>query len=217
MNAVCGRAQYSQFGAFSAWEVTAHSGARGGQENMKRLQSFSAEQVETVDEATSMAEELVSNAYKMSASQWLRNRYDVKTLVHLSPHEIVEGPFAQVIRYLGKKEDCSLGSLAYDFYKICLQDHSILAALARRPDLELFPFALYILSHELIHIIRFSKFLQSFHASEEEKMAEEARVHARTREILEPVRVSGVRPVFDFYSRWHAPLDVGVVSLPSAS
>jgi len=45
-----------------------------------------------------MAEELVSEYYKMSASQRLRPKYDVKTLVDLDPAEIVHGPFAQIIR-----------------------------------------------------------------------------------------------------------------------
>ena len=44
-----------------------------------------------------MAEELVSNNYKMSASQWLGRRYDVKTLAELKPEEIIDGPFAEFL------------------------------------------------------------------------------------------------------------------------
>mgnify|MGYP001816334176 CR=1 FL=1 len=48
---------------------------------MHELNHFSPEQLDIVNNAVAMAEELVSNHYKMSASQWLGPRYDVKTLV----------------------------------------------------------------------------------------------------------------------------------------
>ena len=127
-----------------------------------RLSRFSTEQIEIVTDATEMAEELVSDHYKMSASQRLRSVYDIKTLADLAPDEIVQGPFAQIIRYEGKRKDASLGSSTYDFYKICIQDHSILSTLNQNTDIRLFPFTLYIVTHELIHIVRFMKFLQIF-------------------------------------------------------
>ena len=40
-------------------------------------------------------------------------------------------------------------------------------------DMQLFPFCLYIVTHELIHIVRFSKFLQRFDASPSEKLSED--------------------------------------------
>ncbi|MBI9074163.1 MAG: hypothetical protein JEZ02_02045 [Desulfatibacillum sp.] len=174
---------------------------------MDTLPCFTQDQIFTVGDAAAMAEELVSNSYKMSASQWLWNRYDVMTLSDLEPGEIVEGPFAQIVRYRGQKSETSLGSSSYDFYKICLMDHTILKALESGKELRLFPFALYILCHELIHIVRFSKFLQSFQASHEEKMAEENRVHEKTREIFKSVRVPGMEALLSFYKAWENPLD----------
>lgn len=163
---------------------------------------FSPEELRRVNDSVSMAEDLVSDHYKMSASQWQRLRYDVKTLKHLHEDEIVDGPFAQVIRYEAKRDDTALGSAIYDFYKICLQDHAILRAIGQSEGLLLFPFCLYIVTHELIHIVRFCKFLQGFDATEEEKIAEEIRVHQHTREILEPVQIPGKTAVLHFYRRW---------------
>jgi hypothetical protein len=156
-----------------------------------------------VNKSVAMAEELVSEYYKMSASEWLRPKFDVKTRIDLSSDEIVPGPFAQVVRYEGRLKDASLGSSSYDYYKICLQDHEILGAIAKYRQLELLPFALYILTHELIHIVRFSKFLQNFNAQPEERMAEESRVHKLTREILRSVRIDGISDVLNFYIQWH--------------
>ena len=174
---------------------------------MDKLKQFTSDQIKIVNSSVEMAEELVSNFYKISANQWVRRRYDIKTLANLSSDEIVNGPFAQIIRYVGQHKNSSLGSSTYDFYKICLQDHSICETLNKTAGLELFPFALYIITHELIHIVRFTKFLQSFDALPDEKMEEEARVHKNTHEILKPAKIMGLTEVFEFYSNWHIPLE----------
>ncbi len=123
---------------------------------------FSAKQMEIIEAAESRALEIVSNAYKMSESQWLRNRYDIKTLKDLERKEIVDGPFAQIIRYESKKHPASLGSSVHDVYRICLQDNAILAVAAQYRQIQLLPFSLYIITHELIHIVRFSHYKQGF-------------------------------------------------------
>jgi len=174
---------------------------------MQKRRTFSPKQIEIVNNAVAMAEELVSNHYKMSASQWLGPRYDVKTLAELINAEIIDGPFAQIIRYRGQRRNTSLGSATYDFYKICLQDHTIRSTLRATPGIELLPFSLYIITHELIHIVRFSKFLQNFDASSEERMAEEKRVHRRTHDILHPVQIEGLSDVLEFYNDWRVPYE----------
>jgi hypothetical protein len=174
---------------------------------MEKRKRFRPEQIFAVGEASAMAEELVSEAYRISPGQWLKNRYDVKTLVELSQNEILDGPFAQIIRYRAQKGETLLGSSSYDFYKICLQDHAILAALGLRKELQLFPLALYILCHELIHIVRFSRFLQAFEDTQAGRMAEENRVHAKAMEILSPLRIPGIETLLCFCRNWKAPVD----------
>ncbi|MCG6910975.1 MAG: hypothetical protein LJE94_12735 [Deltaproteobacteria bacterium] len=174
---------------------------------MGNTRTFNADEIKIINSSVAMAEELVSNFYKMSASEWLHPKYDVKTHSDLARNEIVDGPFAQIIRYEGKLKDTSLGSTTYDFYKICLQDHAIIAALGVQKELKLFPFILYVITHELIHIVRFSRFLQNFDASEEEKVEEEKRVHKTTRDILSPLRLEGISYVLRFYRSWHSPID----------
>ena len=175
-----------------------------------RLKIFNPEQVRTVNDSASMAEELVSNAYKLSASEWLGRKYDIKTLADLSPHEVIHGPFAQIIRYQGQRTDTSLSSASYDLYKICFQDHAIINELERSPQLRLFPFALYIVTHELVHIVRFTKFMQNFVATDSEKMKEEMRVHQKTHDILGCMRVENLSSVLSFYSRWRTYYDGSV-------
>ena len=171
------------------------------------LPTFTNDQLVTVNQAVARAEELVSNHYKMSATQWLHPKYDVKTLADLTDEEVVNGPFAQIIRYEGKLKGGLLGSSAYDFYKICIQDHAILETLQAHPGMTLSPFALYVVTHELVHIVRFSRFLQNFNASDTEKLTEERRVHGITHEILDPVKSRGMDLVLDFYGTWRTPID----------
>jgi hypothetical protein len=171
------------------------------------IQRFVRDELMVVNEAVAVAEELTSNAYKMSFAEWRGRRYDIKTVADLSAEEIVSGHFAQIIRYVGRKAETSLGSSRYDFYKICLQDHNILGVVNDFAGLRLFSFSLYVVCHELIHVIRFTRFMQAFDASPEERVEEEARVHELTRSIVEPASIEGMGGVFEFYRAWREPLD----------
>jgi len=170
---------------------------------MHRSRYFNREELAKVDEAVKISEELVNNYFKMSSGQWLKNRYDIKTARDLDGHEQVAGPFAQVIKYEARKKEASLSSSSYTLYKVCLQDNAILSAV-RKEDLMLEPFLLYILSHELVHIIRFSKYKQRYENKNEADVTldEERQVHLLTYEILNPFPIPGLMKVFEFYKDW---------------
>lgn len=174
---------------------------------MNRLRRFKKAELVIVNEAVGIAEEITGNAYKLSPSEMAGYRYDVKTAADLNRDEIVRGPFAQIVRYVGRRAGSSLTSSEFDFYKVCLQDHNVLSALKRFPELTLRPFMVYIVTHELVHIIRFIKFLQAFDASPEEKMVEEIRVHEKTMALLKAAQMPGMGAVFDFYRAWQGPID----------
>nr|HID57693.1 hypothetical protein [Desulfobacterales bacterium] len=174
---------------------------------MNVLKFFKDHELGIVNEAVAIAEELIYDAYKLSFGQWKQYRYDIKTLKDLGPKEIVSGPFAQIVRYLGCRSQTFLSSSMYDFYVICLQDHNILTAIENSKHIQLFPFVLYIVVHELIHIVRFTRFLQNFHATPEEKLIEETRVHGKTYDILKSVKTPGMNDVLNFYKAWHTSID----------
>jgi hypothetical protein len=169
---------------------------------MKQYDYFSPDEIQVVNNAVAMAEELVSNHYKLSSTQLLHLNYDVKTLANLMENEIVDDHFAQIIRYAEKKKNDLQDMPVNDFYKVCLQDHSITRAMKKFRRLDLYAFAVYIVCHELIHIVRFRKFLQHFDAPLKEKLAEEKRVHITTHDILSRVRIEKMAPVLDFYKDW---------------
>ncbi len=171
---------------------------------MKKISYFNNQELLKVDEAVKMSEELINNYFKMSSGQWLKNRYDIKTAKDLSAHEYVKGPFAQVIKYEGRKKGVPLGSSLFSFYKVCLQDGAILSAVSKKDGLSLEPFLLYILTHELVHVVRFLKFKQRYENRNEADVTldEERRVHFLTHEILKSVPFPRLSQVFEFYKDW---------------
>lgn len=165
---------------------------------------FNAAELETVARAAVICEDLVNSHYKLSSSQWLKNRYDIRTARHLTPHERVDGPFAQVMKYEGQKTEVPLGSSRFSLYTVCLQDPAILRTVAVTPCIDLFPFLVYVLVHELVHVVRFLQFHHRYeHASEASvTLAEEKKVHCLTYGILASVTLDGLKQVFDFFEQW---------------
>lgn len=187
----------------------------------KQYEKFLPDQLMEVNQAVDVSEELIANYYKLSVSQMRQLNYDIKTLGELEPHEIVDAHFAQIVRYRAQKKNSSLETEADDFYKICLQDHNIIEALKISHGLTLYPFMVYITCHELIHVVRFRRFIQHFHAPADQRQAEEIRVHQLTRHLLGQSGVSDLDPVFGFYSKWQdavsnldepyiKPVDIGM-------
>ncbi len=170
---------------------------------MQKFKHFNTNELLNVDEAVKASEELVNNYFKMSSGQWLKNRYDIKTAKDLTVNEYVDGPFAQVVKYEGRKKDIPLGSSSFSLYKVCLQDHSILS-IVKKEDLLLSSFLLYIVTHELVHVVRFSKFKQRYENKNEADVTldEERKVHGLTYDILNSVSVEGLKQVFEFYKDW---------------
>ena len=154
-------------------------------------------QLKGVHQAASVSEELVSNWFQLTPSSWKKYRYDIRTLKDLRPEETAPDVFAQILRY--QRPAPPDGLRMGDFYSICLQDHNILAAINREPGLRLYPLMVYVVTHELVHLVRFYKFFQHFDAYEEQRDAEEVLVHQLTYDIIKPAKLEHMPEIFDFY------------------
>lgn len=166
------------------------------------MKLFDKVQMDIMSRAILAAEELVSGYYKLSGSEWGTIRYDFRTMADLLSSEIVQGPMAELLRYDAKPNDSIHMAENYDFYKICIQDQNILEIMDENKDLDFFSFFLYIAAHELVHIVRFSKFYQNFDASPSERLTEEKKVHWITRGILSKINYPGMKQILDFYDLW---------------
>jgi hypothetical protein len=160
---------------------------------------FQEDEIAVLGQSIHVSEELISEHYKISTSQWKRYRYDIQSLRHLREKEITDAAFAQIYRYAQSPHERLRGSETGDYFKICLQDHVIRRAVERDTSIHLFPLSLYIVTHELIHVIRFAKFLQRFDSTVMEQEAEEGRVHALTYQLLETCKVPGLIEVLSAF------------------
>lgn len=173
---------------------------------MQEPRYFNQQELEKVDNAVLQAEDLVNNFFKLSSGQWLKNRYDIKTAKDLDLHERVCGPFAQVVKYAAQKKEISLGSSSFSFYTVCLQDPAILSVVEKNKAILLDPFLLYILTHELVHVVRFLRFEHRYENAGEADLTltEERKVHHLTHGILRRISLGGLEQVFYFYQEWRA-------------
>jgi hypothetical protein len=157
-----------------------------------------------IQEAVLIAEGSTSDFFKLSNSQWRRSRYDILTLEALREEEISSSALAQVAKYTCCLPGRELKSAHFDLYRICLQDHNILSTLDQQTKLALLPLLIYVITHELVHIVRFSRFHQLFDATAEEKEQEEKRVHSLTREILRPYKCPDIEEIALYYQEHHS-------------
>jgi hypothetical protein len=164
------------------------------------LEQFNGAEIKQINEAVEVAEDLTNNYFKFSTNEWKKMRYDIRTLAHLYPEEITNDALAQVIKYTRLKDYVTRLDQKYDFYLICLQDHKILEALRREKNLNLLSLGVYIVTHELVHIVRFSKFFKMFESTEQEKQKEESTVHNITHTILKKLNWPSVQFVLESYT-----------------
>lgn len=170
---------------------------------MERI-PFKCHEIEILRQAIEIAEEVISDFFKISTSDWKRYRYDIQTLKDLHEEEITDSAFAQILRYARGPCQRSRGSEPGDYFKICLQDHVIRRALKRDAHIRFLPLGTYIVTHELIHVVRFAKFVQHFQTTETERVAEERRVHALTHRMLKERKIEGIPEVLDVFEDFGA-------------
>ena len=77
-------------------------------------------------------------------------------------------------------------------------------AVEKNHSLALLPFLLYILVHELVHIVRFSRFCRMYEKPGETgaELEEERKVHDLTCTILQNVSVKGIPGVNEYFEKW---------------
>jgi hypothetical protein len=160
---------------------------------------FHQDEISVVSHSIEVSEELISDHYKISTSQWRHYRYDIQTLKDLREKEVTDIAFAQIHRYARCLQEKPRGSELGEYFKICLQDHVIRRAIHRDPSIQLFPLSLYIVTHELVHVVRFAKFLQRFDTTTAEQEAEESRVHQLTYQLLQNLRMAGLPEVLSVF------------------
>ena len=152
---------------------------------------FSPPQRNLVFQALDEAEARTSGYYCIPPFRWERLRFDLLTQADHGWEPFPEPTLARVRRL--QRVD---RSRAFDFYRIELNDRSILEA-AHRENLakDLYPFFVYILTHEMVHMVRLSSILDEPDVLVPCNETEEQRVQRIARRIL--ANSLHVKPVLD--------------------
>lgn len=165
---------------------------------------FDKQQRLWVGEALEIAESLAEGYFQVNLGNLEQFPYDLQTLANLKSQEKTRRALAQVCKYEYSKTTPPLKRRTKEFYRICLQDDKILHAVwAETSSLALLkPLLLYVVTHELIHVIRFSVDPQRFFLRPEDKKVEEKDVHCVTYELLKSFNDPQVGLWLDRYRPW---------------
>ena len=162
---------------------------------MNELSCFNPSQLRIVRQARARAAALVSKYYCVAPREWQQMPYEVKTLRALDRSEVTDAALAQTVCYNFRREAGSLVLKEGDLYRICLQDHRILDAM-RHTRLKLGSLLTYVLTHELVHVVRFGQRLQRIDLPVELRDDEERKVEKTTRTILAKADDDGLSHFF---------------------
>jgi hypothetical protein len=151
--------------------------------------TFDAEHFPLIERARRHAERLVWTFYVLSGRESERIRYEVKTLRDLHPGEVRDDALAHLVCYECVRRVGAHVVQQYELYRICLQDHRLLEVARALPrPFDLRALLLYVLTHELVHVVRFAQKLQRIDLPVDERAIEEAVVERTTWRILASVR-----------------------------
>ena len=159
---------------------------------------FDALQLAVASEMLAAAEGLVADFYRMGEGDWRRVRFDVRTARDLGGKVWAPGVLAEVRRY--EPVTASRRFRSRYLYRIDIRDGAVLDLLHRNRSLRFDAALLYVLVHELVHVVRFCRYEQLFEASAGDRAAEEARVHQRVCAILEPLGWCGIAEILSLFS-----------------
>jgi len=153
---------------------------------MGSLGYFTTSDRGVIQRAAFLAEGLTQRYFGLAEDVWRRKPYGIFTLKEANDSLCSPDAFANVIRFKqrpGRRD----GRRQTDRYGIVLHDPNILLALLRSVCPDLWTLGLFVLTHELTHIVRFREHDIDFFASVEDRDKEERTVHCMTREILSGV------------------------------
>jgi hypothetical protein len=140
---------------------------------------FNLDQLALLRRCLQRSEALVSRAFRIPALPSHQYPYEVATLVELTDAERAAGAFAHLVVYERRRPQG-----VERLYRIALQDDVIAARIADGGTGWPAALFIYILTHELVHVVRFQRAEQSFAAQGPEREREEDLVHRLTLELL---------------------------------
>ncbi len=159
-------------------------------------QYFLPYHLEILSRAVEVSEDIVSDSFGLTTDYWKKNPFEVKTLLQEKIKKIPENAYAHLSKYENTPFLKAFGSDIKSIYKIVIFDPRVLkATMGIRHIIE--PFLIYVIAHELIHILRFSRFECCVNL--DEKTREEEIVHNLTNSTLKKVKIPYLTEVIEYF------------------
>jgi hypothetical protein len=158
--------------------------------------TFDTGELDLVRRTAVDAHRLTSSFYGVTPREWQALPYDIVTAADEGEPALDRLPddvLASVVRVDLPRRPGD----GHQLYRILVHDPRLRQAAGRGPGLE--PLLRYVLTHELVHVVRFGLLRARFEVADHERDAEEARVHALTARVLEPAMESGLERVVAAY------------------
>lgn len=162
---------------------------------------FTQSDLRTITKAAALAETLTQRFFNLPEDGWKREPYTIFTRKEIGHRLCEQDAFAQVIRYEAGPHQSHRKTRRQRF-GVVLQDPNILMSMLRSTRHDLWTLMLFVLTHELIHIVRFSRYDVDFFAPIDERDKEESLVHDITSEIL-----AGVSNTDDLIALYQTPIE----------
>ena len=164
---------------------------------------FNLEQLALVRRVQERSEGLVARHFRIPALPSSLYPYEVATLADMNDLERAAGALAHLVIYQRQRtappdrrapeaEGPARPGAVEHLYRVCLQDDVILRRLQRLRQASLVALLTYVLTHELIHVVRFQRDEQSYLARSALRQQEEELVHRTTVDLLERANLPGV-------------------------
>lgn len=163
---------------------------------------FDKKQCSWVGEVLGAAETLAGSYFRVDLEDAERFAYDLQTLANLRRQEKTRRALAQVCKYEYQNKKALFSDRGREFYRICLQDDKILHTVRTEGDSLFRPLLLYVITHELIHVIRFSMDPKRFYFRSTARNIEERDVHCKTYELLKSFGDPQVDLLLGRYRPW---------------
>jgi hypothetical protein len=152
---------------------------------------FMPQQKNVLRYASNLAEDIIRKETSWSVT----GIYDIRTLAEAGAGGTKNGVFAQLLRIeTGKVKIAPL-------FRVCLQDGEILNFVQRNNEIDLLSIITFILTHELLHIHRFSTGMADFFGDHHD---EEFVVDTLTRLFLTKNPVIGLKKVLTLLDKVEA-------------
>jgi hypothetical protein len=176
----------------------------GNSETPSEGPCFGSDELRELDLAVNLAAELVSENFGPDFGDFRQWPVDIRHYPQLSSEEKRTDVLAQLFRY-ARQNALPRGGRS-DLWRVCLYDPAILATMERE-RFSFKPLLCYVVTHELIHVSRFLRFMELFSQDPLARSKEEIIVHGLTAELLARQPIEGLCSVLDYFKAGRHALD----------